>query len=63
MPSLIHFSIALFPRIKVSLGFISRPLVVQDRNPHSYLADFVAEMDLYVKSGNLVNYLLDMYVR
>ena len=63
MSSLIHFSIALFPRIKASLGFISRPLVVQDRNPHSYLADFVAEMDLYIKSGNLVNYLLDIYVR
>ena len=53
---------ALFPRIKAHLGFIPRPLVVQHRNPHSYLADFSAEMDLYVKSSQLVRYLLKEYV-
>ena len=55
--------LALFPRIKVHLGYIPRPLVVHQRHRHSYLADFVAERDLYIKSSQLVQYLLKEYVR
>ena len=39
-----------------------RPLVVQDRNPHSYLADFQAEYPLYSKSTALVNYLKSIQI-
>ena len=46
-----------------NLGYLPRPLVVHQRNRHSYLADFVAETDLYIKSSQLVQYLLDKYVR
>ena len=34
-----------------------RPLVVQDRNPHSYLADFQAELPLYSKTSKLTEFL------
>ena len=47
----------------MSLGFLPRPLVVQDRNPHSHLADFAAEVPLYIKAGVLVEHLLNTYVR
>ena len=40
------FSQALFKRIGVDLGFLPRPIVVLDLNPHSYEADFDAEIDL-----------------
>ena len=58
-----YFAQALFKRIGVELGFLPRPVVVQDRNPHSYLADFDAEIPLYEKSSVLVSYLLNNYVR
>lgn len=35
------------------------PQVIQNRNPHSYLADFDSEQDLYAKSGKLVKFLLE----
>ena len=38
-------------------GFMARPLVVQDRNPHSNLADLDAEKDLYMKSEHLADFL------
>ena len=57
-----YFSQALFKAISVDLGFFPRPLVVQDRNPHSYGADFNAEIPLYTKSYALVSYLLKNYV-
>lgn len=37
-------------------GFAS-PWVVQHRNPHTYLADFESENDLYQKAGELVRWL------
>ena len=57
-----YFAQALFKRIGVHLGFLPRPLVVQDRNPHSYEADFNAEIPLYTKSSALISYLLKNYV-
>jgi len=47
----------LFQNICMRTAFAIDPLVVQDRNPHSYLADFDAEQDLYYKSGKLVELL------
>ena len=35
-----YFAQALFPFCDLHLGFLPRPIVVQDRNPHNYLADF-----------------------
>ena len=57
-----YFAQALFKRIGVDLGFLPRPIVVQDRNPHSYEADFDAEIPLYTKSSALISYLLENYV-
>ena len=48
-----YFTQALFPLLDLSIGFLPRPLVVQDRNPHSYTADFEAELPLYLKSHTL----------
>ena len=50
-----YFAHPLFRTLGLSLGFLPRPLVVQERNPHSYLADFDAEIPLYKKSGALAN--------
>ena len=47
----------LFQNICMRTAFAMDPLVVQNRNPHSYLADFDAEQDLYYKSGKLVELL------
>lgn len=57
-----YFSQALFKRIGVDLGFLPRPVVVQDRNPHSHEADFNAEIPLYIKSSALISHLLKDYV-
>ena len=38
-------------------AFAAKPLVQQERNIHSYMADFDAEYDLYHKSGALINFL------
>lgn len=35
----------------------SQPLVIQERNPHNYLADFSAESQLYLQSKGLVHFL------
>ncbi len=37
--------------------FVTSPLVTQDRNPHSYLADLQSEQDLYFKSDSFLNVL------
>lgn len=37
--------------------FMTEATVRQNRNPHSYLADFDAEQDLYYKSGKLIEFL------
>lgn len=58
-----YFAQALFPRINASVAFLKRPIVVQDRNPHSYEADFNAEIPLYSQSHILISYLMDNYVR
>jgi hypothetical protein len=57
-----YFAQALFKRIGVDFGFLPRPIVVQDRNPHSYEADFQAEIPLYTKGSALISYLLKNYV-
>ncbi len=49
-----YFSQALFQHLGLSIGFMPRPLVSQDRNPHSVAADFEAELPLYLKTGALV---------
>jgi len=54
---------ALFKRLGLHLGFLPRPVVVQDRNPHSYEGDFNAEIPLYTKSSFLVSYLTQNYVK
>ena len=56
-----YFAQALFPRIQASVGFLPRPIVVQDRNPHSYEADFKAEIPLYTQANKLVSYLMENY--
>lgn len=33
------------------------PAIVQERNAHNYFKDFMDELDLYTKSGSLVNFL------
>ena len=58
-----YFSQALFPRVQASVGFLPRPIVVQDRNLHSYEADFNAEIPLYTRSARLVSYLVSTYVK
>ena len=52
-----YFAQRLFWDVGLRLGFIARPLVVQDRNEHSYLADLDAETDLHQKSEHLVEFL------
>ena len=58
-----YFAQALFPRIQANVGFLPRPIVVQDRNPHSYEADFNAEIPLYTQSDKLVLHLMENYVK
>ena len=53
---------SLFRAIDVFLGFLPRPIVVQDRNVHSNDADFIAEIPLYTKSSFLTSYLVKNYV-
>ena len=47
----------LFWDAGLKMGFLPRPLVVQDRNVHSNIADLEAESDLYMKSKHLVEFL------
>ena len=58
-----YFAQALFTRIHANVGFLPRPIVVQDRNIHSYEADFNAEVPLYTKASTLVSYLINRYVK
>ena len=58
-----YFAQALFKTIDVELGFLPRPIVVQDRNLHSYLGDLDGEIPLYERSGVLVSHLLNNYVK
>ena len=41
----------------IHIGFLPRPLVDQDRNPHSYEDDFNSELQLYVQTKSLVQHL------
>ena len=50
-----YFTQALFPQLDLHLAFLPRPIVTQDRNPHSITGDFAAEQDLYLKTSALVN--------
>ena len=52
-----YFTQYFFKYLDLNLGFLPRPLVTQDRNPHSYLADFQAELPLYTKTSKLVEFL------
>ena len=52
-----YFAQRLFWDVGLQMGFLARPLVVQDRNPHSNLGDLDAERDLYQKSEHLINFL------
>jgi hypothetical protein len=54
-----YFAQALFGHLGLRVGFLPRPLVVQDRNPHSYTADFEAELALYLQSSALVKLIGD----
>ena len=58
-----YFAQALFKTIGVELGFLPRPIVMQDRNLHSYLGDLDGEIPLYERSGVLVSHLLNNYVK
>ena len=53
---------ALFNPLGLSVGFLPRPLVVQERNPHSYEADFVAELPLYIQGHALVHHVAEEYM-
>ena len=52
-----YFAQRLFWDVGLQVGFLPRPIVVQDRNPHSNLGDLDAERDLYQKSEHLVEFL------
>ena len=52
-----YFAQRLFWDVGLQVGFLPRPVVVQDRNPHSNLGDLDAERDLYQKSEHLVEFL------
>ena len=52
-----YFAQRLFWDTGLQVGFVARPLVVQDRNQHDNLGDLEAEKDLYMKSGQLVEFL------
>ena len=51
------FAQRLFWDAGLQIGFVARPLVVQDRNVHSNVADFEAEIDIYLKCKELIKFL------
>jgi hypothetical protein len=51
-----YFAQRLLWDIGLAVGFIS-PRVVQERNPHNFLADMDAEHDLYMRSLAMVQFL------
>ena len=52
-----YFTQRLFWDVGIKLGFAARPLVVQDRNGHSYTKDLSGESDLYLRGKELVKFL------
>ncbi len=52
-----YVSQRLFRDVGLRVGFMARPLVVQDRNWHSNIADFTAEIHLYTRAKQLVEFL------
>ena len=52
-----YFTQRLFWDVGLRLGFAARPLVVQDRNGHSYINDLAGENDLYLKGKELIQFL------
>jgi hypothetical protein len=53
-----YFAQAIFRHIGLSVVMLP-PSVQQERNEHNYLADMQAELDLYFKSGKLLEFLND----
>lgn len=51
-----YFAQRLLWDIGGSLCFMG-PTAIQERNPHNLLHDFIDEIDLYTKAGNLVDFL------
>lgn len=51
-----YFAEALFRDVGLSMTILP-PVIEQERNEHNYLADMQAELDLYFKSGVLIDYL------
>ena len=49
----------LFWDVGLRIGFVARPLVVQDRNIHNYIGDLASEWDLYIKGKQLIEFLVD----
>ena len=47
----------LFWDVGLQIGFIARPIVVQDRNVHTNVGDLAAEWDLYMKSKQLMTFV------
>ena len=52
-----YFTQSILPSLGLSIGFLPRPLVIQNRNPHSYIGDFKAEIPLYLKSFQLAKFV------
>lgn len=52
-----YISQRLFWDVGLQVGFISHPLVIQERNVHSNIGDLTSEWDLYTKSKQLVTFL------
>ncbi len=52
-----YVSQRLFRDVGLRVGFMARPLVIQDRNLHSNIADFTAEIHLYTRAKQLVEFL------
>ena len=52
-----YFTQSILPSLGLSIGFLPRPLVIQERNPHSYIGDLKAEIPLYLKSLQLAKFV------
>ena len=50
---------ALLHLLNIHTGYLPRPIVVQDRNPHDIQGDFGAEIPLYTKTAALIAFLSD----
>ena len=58
-----YISQALFQLLDLHIGFLPKPLVVQERNPHSNMADFQSEIQLYLETKALGTYLRDWVLK